>query len=165
MTANGGGATKARCAFPVSITARPMTPGLRCRVGAVSVTTIRRGGRAWARRSTTRGCSPPTAIPLRANTDGSRLVLGDVARLEIGAQTTAFSVSSNGKGAAAAAVQMSPGANAVRTAEAIETRLAELRPALPEDMEVSISYNTAPFVKLSITKVIQTLIEAMVRAA
>ena len=102
------------------------------------------------------------AIPLRANTDGSRLVLGDVARLEIGAQTTAFSVSSNGKGAAAAAVQMSPGANAVRTAEAIETRLAELRPALPEDMEVSISYNTAPFVKLSITKVIQTLIEAMV---
>ncbi|MBZ4690574.1 MAG: multidrug efflux transporter permease subunit [Cereibacter sp.] len=102
------------------------------------------------------------AIPLRANSDGSRLLLGDVARLELGAQTMAFSVSSNGKGAAAAAIQMSPGANAVRTAAAIETRLADLRLAMPEDMEVSISYNTAPFVKVSITKVIQTLFEAMV---
>lgn len=102
------------------------------------------------------------AIPLRANTDGARLVLGDVARLELGAQTMAFSVSSNGKGAAAAAIQMSPGANAVRTSAAIEARLAELRLAMPEDIEVSISYNTAPFVKVSINKVIQTLIEAMV---
>ncbi|KFI24847.1 multidrug efflux RND transporter permease subunit [Paenirhodobacter enshiensis] len=102
------------------------------------------------------------AIPLRANADGARLVLGDVARLDLGAQTMAFSVSSNGKPAAAAAIQMSPGANAVRTSAAIEKRLDELRPAMPEDMEVSISYNTAPFVKVSINKVIQTLIEAMV---
>ncbi|MGE4327531.1 MAG: multidrug efflux RND transporter permease subunit, partial [Pseudodonghicola sp.] len=102
------------------------------------------------------------AIPLRANTDGARLVLGDVARLDLGAQTMAFSVSSNGKPAAAAAIQMSPGANAVRTSAAIEARLAELRLAMPEDMEVSISYNTAPFVKVSISKVIHTLIEAMV---
>ncbi|ARC88664.1 multidrug efflux RND transporter permease subunit [Rhodovulum sp. MB263] len=101
-------------------------------------------------------------ITLRANADGARLVLGDVARLELGAQTMAFSVSSNGKGAAAAAIQMSPGANAVRTSAAIEKRLAELRLAMPEDIEVSISYNTAPFVKVSITKVIHTLIEAMV---
>ncbi len=102
------------------------------------------------------------AIPLRANADGARLVLGDVARLELGAQSTAFSVSSNGKPAAAAAIQMSPGANAVSTSAAIENRLAELRLGMPEDMEVSISYNTAPFVKVSISKVIQTLIEAMV---
>jgi len=101
------------------------------------------------------------AIPLRAGVDGSRLVLGDVARVEIGAQTLAFSVSANGKPAAAAAVQMAPGANALRTAAAIEARLDELRPSLPSDMEVTISYNTAPFVKVSIAKVISTLFEAM----
>ena len=101
------------------------------------------------------------AIPLRADSAGGRLVLGDVARLELAAQTTAFSVSSNGQAAAATAVQMSPGANAVRTSAAIEARLAELRLSMPADMEVSISYNTAPFVKVSITKVIQTLFEAM----
>lgn len=102
------------------------------------------------------------AIPLRSTSDGARLTLGDVARLELGAKTMAFSVSSNGKGAAAAAIQMSPGANAVRTAAAIEARLADLRLSLPKDMEVSVSFNTAPFVKVSIAKVVQTLIEAMV---
>lgn len=102
------------------------------------------------------------AIPLRAKADGGRLVLSDVARVELGAQTQAFSVSSNGKPAAAAAIQMRPGANAVSTAAAIEKRLTELKPSMPKDMEVAISYNTAPFVKVSITKVVHTLIEAMV---
>ncbi|MAU21303.1 MAG: multidrug efflux RND transporter permease subunit [Martelella sp.] len=102
------------------------------------------------------------AIPLRAKADGGRLLLSDVARIELGAQTLAFSVSSNGKPAAAAAIQMRPGANAVSTAAAIEKRLAELRPSMPQDMEIAISYNTAPFVKVSITKVVHTLIEAMV---
>lgn len=102
------------------------------------------------------------AIPLRAQADGSRLLLADVARVELGAQTLSFSVSSNGKPAAAAAIQMTPGANAVSTAAAIEKRLAELQAAMPKDMAVAISYNTAPFVKVSITKVVQTLIEAMV---
>jgi multidrug efflux pump len=101
------------------------------------------------------------AIPLRAQADGGRLLIGDIARVELGAQTMAFSVSSNGKPAAAAAIQMSPGANAVRTAAAIEARLAELQRAMPKDMQTSISYNTAPFVKVSISKVIHTLIEAM----
>ncbi|MDQ0325952.1 multidrug efflux pump [Rhodopseudomonas julia] len=102
------------------------------------------------------------AIPLRAQLDGSRLLLSDVARVELGAQTLAFSVSSNGKPAAAAAIQMTPGANAVSTAAAIEKRLAELRPSMPRDMAITVSYNTAPFVKVSISKVVQTLIEAMV---
>lgn len=102
------------------------------------------------------------AIPLRAPIDGSRLLLSDVARVELGAQTLAFSVSSNGKPAAAAAIQMAPGANAVSTSAALETRLADLQAAMPKDMAVSISYNTAPFVKVSIIKVVQTLAEAMV---
>ncbi|WP_339760320.1 multidrug efflux RND transporter permease subunit [uncultured Hoeflea sp.] len=102
------------------------------------------------------------AIPLRAQADGARLLLSDVARVELGAQTLAFSVSSNGKPAAAAAIQMRPGANAVSTAAAIENRFAELRPSMPKDMAIAISYNTAPFVKVSITKVVETLIEAMV---
>ncbi|MGC8035522.1 efflux RND transporter permease subunit, partial [Salmonella enterica] len=59
-------------------------------------------------------------------------------------------------------VQLSPGANAVRTAAAIQARMEELRPSLPQGMQFSLPYNTAPFVKISIQKVVQTLIEAMV---
>ncbi|TRL42459.1 multidrug efflux RND transporter permease subunit [Rhizobium straminoryzae] len=101
-------------------------------------------------------------IALLSRADGSRLLLSDVARVELGAQSLAFSVSSNGRPAAAAAIQMTPGANAVLTSNAIEQRLAELEATMPADMQASISYNTAPFVKVSIAKVVQTLAEAMV---
>ncbi len=102
------------------------------------------------------------AIVLKAKPDGSRVLLGDVARVALGAQSYAFSNREDGKPAGVAAVQLSPGANAVRTAEAIRARMEELRATLPEGMRYSLPYNTAPFVKISIQKVVQTLVEAMV---
>ncbi|QBP77186.1 multidrug efflux RND transporter permease subunit [Herbaspirillum huttiense] len=102
------------------------------------------------------------SIVLKAKADGSRVLLGDVARVELGAQSYAFANREDGKPAGVAAVQLSPGANAVRTAAAIQARMEELRPSLPQGMQFSLPYNTAPFVKISIQKVVQTLIEAMV---
>ena len=101
-------------------------------------------------------------IVLRANASGSKVVLGDVARVELGAQSYGFSNREDGKPATAAAVQLAPGANAVRTAEGVQARLAELGKTLPSGMSYSIPFDTAPFVKISIEKVIHTLIEAMV---
>lgn len=102
------------------------------------------------------------AIVLRAGGDGAKLVLGDVARVELGAQSYAFSNRENGVAATSAAIQLSPGANAVRTADAVRTRLAQLAPTLPAGMAYSIPFDSAPFVKVSIEKVIHTLLEAMV---
>ena len=102
------------------------------------------------------------AIVLRSEPDGSKLLLGDVARVELGAQSYGFSIVSNGQEATAAAIQLTPGANAVRTADAIRSRLSELATAMPDGMDYDISYDTAPFVKISIEKVIHTLFEAMV---
>ena len=101
------------------------------------------------------------AIVLRAETDGAKVVLGDVARVELGAQSYAFSNRENGVAATSAAIQLSPGANAVRTASAVRERLAELAPSLPAGMAYSVPFDTAPFVKVSIEKVIYTLFEAM----
>ncbi|NAT76353.1 multidrug efflux RND transporter permease subunit [Dickeya dadantii] len=102
------------------------------------------------------------AIVLRAREDGSRVVLADVARVELGAQSYGFSVRENGKDATAAAVQLAPGANAVRTAAAIAQRMAELKSSMPAGMGYSLPFNTAPFVKISIEQVVRTLVEAMV---
>ncbi|TWC69815.1 efflux RND transporter permease subunit [Herbaspirillum sp. SJZ099] len=102
------------------------------------------------------------AIVLKAKDDGARVTLGDVARVELGAQSYGFSNREDGKAAAVAAVQLSPGANAVRVAEDVQARMAELRASLPSGVHYSLPYNTAPFVKISIQKVVQTLIEAMV---
>ncbi|WP_315707966.1 efflux RND transporter permease subunit [Brenneria uluponensis] len=102
------------------------------------------------------------AIVLRANADGSKVVMGDVARVALGAQSYGFSTRLNGQLSTGAAVQLSPGANAVRTSDAVRTRLAELSRSMPRGMHYSIPFDTAPFVKVSIEKVIYTLLEAMV---
>ncbi|REG48658.1 multidrug efflux pump [Paraburkholderia sp. BL6669N2] len=102
------------------------------------------------------------AVVLRANANGSKVVLSDVARVELGAQSYGFANRENGKPATFAAVQLAPGANAVKTADAVKTRLDELSKTMPQGMSYSIPFDTAPFVKISIEKVIHTLIEAMV---
>ncbi len=102
------------------------------------------------------------AIVLRANADGSKVLLGDVARIELGAQSYGFSNRENGKTTSAAAIQLAPGANAVRTAEGVKTRMTELGRSMPAGMSYAIPFNTAPFVAISIEKVVHTLVEAMV---
>ncbi|MDF2799537.1 MAG: acrB, partial [Devosia sp.] len=101
------------------------------------------------------------SIVLRANPDGSSVRLSDVARIEIGAESYGFSTRINGQQAAAFAVQLAPSGNAMATAEAVEHKMEELAQFFPPGVEYRIPYNTAPFVEVSIEKVIHTLIEAM----
>ncbi len=102
------------------------------------------------------------SIVLRANRDGSLVRLRDVARIEVGAQAYATSARLNGKPAAAIAVQLSPTGNALATAEAVKKRMGELATNFPPGVEFAIPYDTSPFVKVSIEKVLHTLGEAMV---
>ena len=102
------------------------------------------------------------AIVLRANADGSKVTIGDVARVSLGAQSFSFSIRENGQAASGAAIMLSPGANAVQTAAAVRARMAELAHTMPAGIKYSVPFDTAPFVKISIEKVIVTLLEAMV---
>jgi len=101
-------------------------------------------------------------ISLKSKTNGSVIKLSDVAKVEIGSQAYNFAILEDGKPATAAAIQLSPGANAVKTAEGVKAKIEELKLNLPEGMQISVPYDTAPFVKISIEKVIHTLLEAMV---
>ncbi|WP_348224002.1 efflux RND transporter permease subunit, partial [Bacillus subtilis] len=56
-------------------------------------------------------------IVLKANSDGSTVRLKDVARVEMGSQDYKFTSRLNGKPAAAIAIQLTPGANALQTSE------------------------------------------------
>lgn len=101
-------------------------------------------------------------ITLKALPNGARVRLADVARIEKGLQSYAFAIRENGRPSTAAAIQLVPGGNAVKTAEGIRARLDELSAVLPEGMSFSVPFDTAPFVKLSIEKVIHTFVEAMI---
>ena len=102
------------------------------------------------------------AIVLRANADGSTVTIGDVARVEIGSQEYQFGTRLNGKPATAFSVQLSPGANAMQTADLVRAKMDELSRYFPPGAKYDIPYDTSPFVKVSITQVIHTLGEAMV---
>src|SRR3990172_1884675 len=98
---------------------------------------------------------------LRANTDGSTVRLRDVARIELGAQSYATSARLNGKPSTGIGVQLTPTGNAVATAAAVHQRMDELSKLFPQGVKFEIPYDSSRFVKISITEVALTLIEAV----
>jgi multidrug efflux pump len=101
-------------------------------------------------------------IQLRANTDGSSVRLKDVARIELGAQGYATQARLNGTPATGIGVQLSPTGNALATAAAIRVKMDELQRYFPEGVQYSIPYDSSRFVKISISQVAETLVEAVV---
>jgi hydrophobe/amphiphile efflux-1 (HAE1) family protein len=101
-------------------------------------------------------------IMLKAAPDGSVVRLGDVARVELGAENYSTRIRFNGQTAAGVNVFLASGANALDVAQAVRDRLRSLEPFLPQGVKAEVSYDTTPFVRISIEEVVKTLIEAMV---
>ncbi len=102
------------------------------------------------------------AILLRVQTDGAQVRLRDVARVEIGADSYAIGSRYNGQPAAGIGIQLASGANALATATAVRATIESLRPNFPQGLQAVYPLDTTPFVRLSITSVVHTLIEAVV---
>lgn len=101
-------------------------------------------------------------IILRANPDGSAVLLKDVARIELGAENYNFTSRLNGQPSAAVGIQLSSTGNAVATSNAVKSKMDELSQFFPQGVEYATPYDTSPFVSASIEKVLSTLIEAVV---
>ncbi|MGE6333800.1 multidrug efflux RND transporter permease subunit SmeE [Stenotrophomonas sp. NPDC077659] len=101
-------------------------------------------------------------ILVRGGTDGSELRLGDVARVELGAESYDFVTRYNGKPSTGIAITLATGANALDTAKGVRTALDEMKASFPAGLETVVPYDTTPFVQVSIKGVIKTLIEAIV---
>ena len=102
------------------------------------------------------------AIVLRANADGSSVRLKDVARIELGAQSYASAARLNGEPGAGMGIQLSPTGNALAAAEAVRARMSELQAFFPPGVTWTIPYDASNFIKISIRKVVETLLEAVV---
>ena len=102
------------------------------------------------------------AIVLKTQPDGSTVTVGDVARVEIGAESYAVVSRVNGHPGAGISISLSPGADALRTAEAVKTRMEELSKQMPEGLEYVYGSDTTDFIKLSVDEVEKALLEAIV---
>lgn len=101
-------------------------------------------------------------IVLRANPDGSTVRLRDVADVQIGGESYAFSSRVNRQPSAALGVQLTPTGNALATAEGVRARMEELAEFFPPGVSYDIPYDTSPFVEASIETVVHTLVEAVI---
>ena len=101
-------------------------------------------------------------ILLKVETDGSQVRLGDVARIEIGGESYDIIGRYNAQAATGIGINLATGANALDTADAVKSRLAELQAFFPQGIEIVYPYDTTPFVEVSIEEVVHTLFEAIV---
>nr|WP_321401053.1 efflux RND transporter permease subunit [uncultured Desulfobacter sp.] len=101
-------------------------------------------------------------ILVKVNPDGSQVRVKDVASVEKGPERYGFNTRYNRMPAAAMAISLATGANALDTATRVKDKVKELSQFLPEGLKVIFPYDTTPFVRLSIEEVVKTLIEAIV---
>jgi len=99
-------------------------------------------------------------IVIRANNDGSYLLLKDIARIELGTKSSSVETFFDGRPAAGMAIFQAPGSNAVNVANAIREKTQELSERLPEGMSFKFLADNAQFVESSLSEIFQTLIEA-----
>ncbi len=100
-------------------------------------------------------------ILVRTNPDGSTVRLGDVARIELGAANYDAVAYMNGASTAMLGIYLSPGANALATADQVYATLDRLAERFPDDMEYAIAYDTTDFVRASLSEVAVTLFQAL----
>jgi hydrophobe/amphiphile efflux-1 (HAE1) family protein len=100
-------------------------------------------------------------ILLRVESSGAQVRLRDVARIAYGGENYAKSSKYNGHPAAALSVKLENGANALDTISAVKATIARLQPNFPGGLKVFYPIDVAPFVKHSLTDVMQTLAEAI----
>ncbi|HEY1710803.1 MAG TPA: efflux RND transporter permease subunit [Rhizomicrobium sp.] len=100
------------------------------------------------------------AIVLKSSQAGAIVRLGDVARVELGAQDYSTVSRMNGRPASGIAIQLAPGANALKTADAVKAKAAELAATFPPGVKLAFPVDNTTFIRLSINDVIKTLVEA-----
>ncbi|MBT0667972.1 efflux RND transporter permease subunit [Novosphingobium profundi] len=101
-------------------------------------------------------------IVVKTQTDGSVVHLSDVATVELG-QESYTAVAKYGKHpGSGVGIELASGADALKTAEAVKARVAELSSDLPAGYKIVYPKDSSTFVKLSVHEVAETLFVAII---
>ncbi len=101
-------------------------------------------------------------IVIRENSDGSSVLLSDVARIELGAQNYAIQGRFNGKPSAVIALYQQAGSNALDAAAAAKKIMATQAERFPAGLEYDVALDTTLAVTESMRDIVKTLFEAIV---
>jgi len=105
-------------------------------------------------------------IPLEATAAGVPVVLGDVARVQVGPEMRRGIAELNGRGEVAGGVIiMRSGKNALETIKAVEAKLAQLKPGLPPGVEIVPTYDRLNLIERAVSNLERKLVEEFVVVA
>ncbi|MEN6450595.1 MAG: efflux RND transporter permease subunit [Thermoguttaceae bacterium] len=102
---------------------------------------------------------------LKTDASGRVVRMRDVARIEMGAQDYDQSCTLDGRPSVALSIYQLPGSNALKVADLVKSKMRELKPSFPQDLDYAIVYDTTPFISESIHEVRQTLLDAVLLVA
>ncbi|MBU9379168.1 efflux RND transporter permease subunit [Burkholderia gladioli] len=105
-------------------------------------------------------------VVLRTNAAGTPLLLGDVARIQIGPEARRGVVELDGQGeVAGGVVVMRSGKNALSTIEGVKAKLAELKRSLPAGVEIVTTYDRSGLIERAVDNLEGKLVEEFVIVA
>jgi Cu(I)/Ag(I) efflux system membrane protein CusA/SilA len=102
-------------------------------------------------------------IVLRTNDAGTPVLLGDVARIQIGPEMRRGIAELNGQGEVAGGViVMRSGKNALTTIDAVKVKLADLKRSLPPGVEVVTTYDRSQLIERAVNNLKDKLLEEFI---
>ena len=101
-------------------------------------------------------------LPLKRAKDGSIITLDDVSRIEIGAESTRTLFKGNGKQVVGIGIYQNSDANTISVANGVKKKLKEIKPTLPPDTSLEVSFDRSNYIKSAINEVYKTLIFALI---
>jgi copper/silver efflux system protein len=102
-------------------------------------------------------------VVLRTNEAGTPVLLGDVARIQIGPEMRRGIAELNGQGEVAGGViVMRSGKNALTTIEAVKAKLADLKRSLPPGVEVVTTYDRSQLIERAVDNLTDKLVEEFI---
>jgi multidrug efflux pump len=99
-------------------------------------------------------------IIVKTQSNGSQVQLKDVARVELGSENYTTVSRLNGHPGAGIGVMLAPGADALKTADAVRALITARASNFPPGYEYAFPNDSTAFIKLSIREVVITLFEA-----
>jgi multidrug efflux pump len=100
-------------------------------------------------------------ILIKTQPDGSKVLLSDVARVELGSEDYSTVTRVNRHPGSGMAVMLAPGADALETAELVKAEIERRSHSFPPGYEYSFPRDSTAFIRLSIEEVVKTLLEAI----
>jgi multidrug efflux pump len=101
-------------------------------------------------------------VVVKSQPDGSKVLLQDVARIELGSENYSTTGNINGHPGVGIAIQLAPGADALKTSELVRNLVTNAAKSFPPGYKYTFPNDSTAFIKLSVEDVVKTLFIAIV---